>query len=403
MSQDVTDPLAAYLEGQRILAVSGANFSGRTDLLRKFCESAPSRVYIGPEVHNSLSGLSTSVRQEIELHCSATLESSGAMKGVEELELTLLLDQNPGLLSGGEQACLAVLCGWALRPQYLAIDCALEQLDAHRLAKTILLLTEGDSPKQGTVATDNRLDEWPSSVKSVAVSDLFETPAAPPVPPLNADVLESLAQASAPTVAMQGIAAGYRRRPGVLRELNFQMEGGKIHVLLGPNGAGKSTTAKILCGVLRPTAGEVRFGDKIARPWKSPGGVIGYHLQNPDVGLFESTVMTELTAGRDAKRAEIVLDAFGLRPVAASNPLSLPFPVRKRVSLAATIAGRQPWLFLDEPTLGFDAAAITSLAKMIQILAAKGHGVIVVSHSETFRRMLGGVQWTMENGKILGG
>jgi ABC-type multidrug transport system ATPase subunit len=87
--------------------------------------------------------------------------------------------------------------------------------------------------------------------------------------------------------------------------------------------------------------------------------------------------------------------------VATSNPLSLPFPVRKRVSLAATIAGAQPWLFLDEPTLGSDAAAIAALARMIQILASKGHGVIVVSHSQTFRRLLGGIELTMEAGSIL--
>ena len=402
MTEVLGESLSAALEGQRILAISGSNFSGRTDVLRKFSESAEGRVYIGPEVHNSLSGLATSVRQEIELHCSASLESSGAMKGVEELQLADLLDQNPGLLSGGEQACLAVLCGWVLWPEYLAIDCALEQLDSHRLARTIQLLNEGDSPKRGTAATDNRLDEWPITVKTVPVAELNPNPAAPPVPPLNPEALTALSPISAPSIAMQAVAAGYRRRPGVLRELSFAMEGGKTHVLLGPNGAGKSTTAKILCGVLRPSSGEIRFGDEIARPWKSPGRVVGYHLQNPDVGLFESTVLTELTVGGDAKRAEIVLEAFGLRPVAQSNPLSLPFPVRKRVSLAATIAGRQPWLFLDEPTLGFDAAGIAALAKMIQILADKGHGVIVVSHSQTFRMMVGGTRWTMDAGKVLG-
>jgi ABC-type multidrug transport system ATPase subunit len=396
------DPLSTALNGRRILAVSGPNFSGRTDLLRQFCDAAVGRIYLGPEVYNSLSGLATSVRQEIELHASAPLEQSGAMRGVEELQLTELLEQNPGLLSGGEQASLAIVCGMTLRPPNLAIDCALEQLDSHRLAKTISLLSNGDSPLQGSVVSDNRLDEWPLSVATKDVSELrTSAPADPPVPPMTAEALTQIKPVEAPSIAMKGITAGYRKRAGVLRDLTVSLEPGKVYVLLGPNGAGKSTCAKVLCGVLRPTAGEIRMGGEVVQPWRLPGRMVGYHLQNPDVGLFESTVHMELTAGGYAERSQIVLEAFGLSGVAKSNPLSLPFPVRKRVSLAATIAGAQPWLFLDEPTLGSDAAAIAALARMIQILASKGHGVIVVSHSQTFRKSLGGIELTMEAGSIL--
>ena len=402
MSQTPADPLSMALDGQRLLAVSGPNFSGRTDLLRHFCDSSAGRIYLGPEVYNSLSGLSTSVRQEIELHAAATLESSGAMQGLAELQLTELLDQNPGMLSGGEQACLAVLCGLVLRPPNLAIDCALEQLDSHRLAKTISLLADGDSPLQGSVVTDNRLDEWPVSVRTVDIAQVRTSAPVGSASPMNPQAMEAAKSVSAPTIALQSIAAGYRKRPAVLRDLSLSLEPGKVYVLLGPNGAGKSTCAKVLCGVLRPTSGEIRFGNSPAQPWKLPGRTVGYHLQNPDVGLFESTVMAELSAGGDREHGQIVLEAFGLKESAEANPLSLPFPVRKRVSLAATIAGGKPWMFLDEPTLGADATNIAAIARMIQILAGKGHGVIVVSHSQAFRKMLGGVELTMESGKIAG-
>ena len=134
-----------------------------------------------------------------------------------------------------------------------------------------------------------------------------------------------------------------------------------------------------------------------AEPWKTPGKTVGYHLQNPDVGLFESTVALEL--GRSPATPHII-QAFGLAPVAHANPLSLPFPVRKRVSLAATIAAGQPWLFLDEPTLGADSAAITALAQIVNHLAATGRGIIVVSHSRKFRQQIAGTEWKIERGSV---
>jgi energy-coupling factor transporter ATP-binding protein EcfA2 len=402
MSQPPADPLSMALDGQRLLAVSGPNFSGRTELLRHFCDLSAGRIYLGPEVYNSLSGLSTSVRQEIELHSASTLEASGAMQGLADLQLTELLEQNPGMLSGGEQACLAVLCGLVLRPPHLAIDCALEQLDSHRLARAISLLANGDTPLHGSVVTDNRLDEWPVSVRTVDITQVRTSAPTRSFPPMTPETMEAVKPVDAPSLAMHSITAGYRKRPAVLRDLAMNLEPGKVYVLLGPNGAGKSTCAKVLCGVLRPTSGEIRFGNAAAQPWKTPGRTVGYHLQNPDVGLFESTVQTELSVGGDRLRAQIVLEAFGLKESADANPLSLPFPIRKRVSLAATIAGGKPWMFLDEPTLGADAANIAAIARVIKILAARGHGVIVVSHSQMFRKLLEGIELTLENGSVLG-
>jgi energy-coupling factor transporter ATP-binding protein EcfA2 len=400
MTQTLTDPLAAAMEGHRLLAVRGPNFSGRTDLLRAFCDAEHGRIYLGPEVHNALSGLATSVRQEIELHAAMSLESSGSMRGLEELQLTGLLEQNPGLLSGGEQACLAVLCGLALGPANLAIDCALEQLDSHRLTKTVSMLNDGAGPSHGSIVTDNRLDEWPVEVAIADITDLRAgAPPPQPVPAMEPEAIEKLLPVTAPSIDLRGIHAGYRKRSGVLRDLTLHLEGGRVYVLLGANGAGKSTCAKLLCGVLRPSRGEIRIGNELSRPWESPGRAVGYHLQNPDVGLFESTVVAEL--GKDS-RAPQVLEAFGLVSVSGANPLALPFPVRKRVSLAATISHAQPWLILDEPTLGADSATIAAIAQIVRLLAGLGHGVIVISHSHKFRQMVGGTELMLEQGGIIG-
>ncbi len=395
----------------RLLAIRGHNFSGRTALLQKFCENPnDQRIYLGPEVYNCLSGLSTTVRQEIELHTAVALEASAVRRAVEVLDMRNLLNQHPGTLSGGEQASVAVVSGMAVRPQGMAVDCTLEQLDADRRGRVLSLLQGDDGPVQFSVVADNLLDEWGIPVVEIDVSEVrFTDPPPPPIPPIDLHPLVHVEPVTGQEIRISGLSAGYRSRPEVLRELTVVLQPGIIYVLEGLNGSGKTTWAKVLCGALRPSAGQIWIGGQIAYPWRAPRIIVGYHFQNPDVQLFESTVFAELCVGANAssgdektvsRRVECLIDAFGLRRHLDVNPLALPFPVRKRVAIAATLACGTPWVFLDEPTLGADTATTVALAEVVRILAETGHGVIVVSHSQTFKRLVNGVALRLHGGQI---
>jgi len=405
MSRKSSELLSSAMDGQRLLAIDGPNFSGRSDLLRRFCRvNSDGRMYLGPEVYFALSGLTTTVRQELELHVGGSLESCDCVASVEKLRLTKLLDQHPATLSGGEQTCLAILCAMILKPNILAADCALEQLDSEKLATSLELLKSQSGPIHGAVVTDNRLDEWDCAVTKIGIAELCPDPSRlPAVPPLDSSQIDLLDSITGPTIELQDLTAGYARGSNVLTNVNISLRPGRVYTLRGRNGSGKSTLAKVLSGVLRPLAGRILVDGAASNLWKTPGLTAGYHLQNPDVGLFEATVSAELgiVKGNATPDAKIIRDAFGLQPFAEKNPLSLPFPVRKRVSLAATIARRPPWIILDEPTLGADAATIIALAKIIESLAGKGHGLIVISHSAKLLKMLGENSLKIENGLVL--
>src|SRR5208283_4009658 len=84
MSQTSAQLLLAALDSNRLLAIDGPNFSGRTDLLRRFCRNnSDGRMYLGPEVYFALSGLTTTVRQELELHVGGPFESCDCVEAVE--------------------------------------------------------------------------------------------------------------------------------------------------------------------------------------------------------------------------------------------------------------------------------------------------------------------------------
>jgi energy-coupling factor transporter ATP-binding protein EcfA2 len=407
MSENPLAPLLTALDGKRILAVDGPNFSGRSDLLKWFCHvRSEGRAYLGPEIYFALSGLTTTVRQELELHAGQPVRTSGFMPAVENLNLTKLLDHHPASLSGGEQTCLAVLCAAILKPAALAVDCALEQLDTEKLALSLDLLKGPSGPPNGTVVTDNRLNEWDYPIEATNIANLSPRPSRfGAVPPIDTTPLKSAPPIQAPVIELKDLAAGYKGAAVILDKVTVRLEPARVYVLRGANGSGKSTLAKILCGVLRPRAGQILENQKIANPCKKPGITTGYHLQNPDVGLFESTVAAELGLKNHdstaAKFAGMVRDAFGLGQYTSDNPLALPFPLRKRVSLAATIARRPPWIILDEPTLGGDAAAVAGLSEIIATLATLGHGIIVISHSRKMIEKLAATTLRISDGNVV--
>jgi energy-coupling factor transporter ATP-binding protein EcfA2 len=290
-----------------------------------------------------------------------------------------------------------------LKPKIFAADCALEQLDGHKLQLVLDLLQGPAGPEVASVITDNRLDEWNTPVQRIPIADLSPDPSRhPTIAPLDPPQIERLPAVSAPTIELRNISAGYAKKSDVLTNVSLTLTPARVYTLVGPNGSGKSTLAKILCGVLHPTAGQILINGAATTLTKTPGKIAGYHLQNPDVGLFESTVAAELgLKNPDANTpGNAVRDAFGLQDFAAVNPLALPFPIRKRVSLAATIAHLPPWIILDEPTLGADGPTIAALAQIIQSLAAKQHGVIVISHSKKLLELLRGNELKIENREV---
>lgn len=409
------------LPAQGLTAVGGRNFSGRTERLRQFVglgtassldKHHPGRcAFIGPEIYNALSGLALSVEDEIRLHFHESESPINQDSLIETMGLAPMRARNPFELSGGEQALTALAAGLALFPKRLSLDCCFEQVDAHMRQRVLDLLRPWSEHGTGVAIADNRLVEYaPGSFHRVATlkKRTDSETGSPELTPVRAPA--EVADVSAPAITLRGIQFSYRRRgTAVLRDLSLSLEPGNIYLVDGKNGSGKSTLAKILCGAIRPQHGIVLADGKPYSPWREPGRVFAYHFQNPDLQLFCSTVEDELLAGPKALgvnstpmevSARRWANVFGLSPALKSHPLDMPFVGRKRVAMAATLTMERPWVILDEPTLGQDDKTSETLAVIIGQLAARGHGVLVISHSANFRRRLGGHRLLIEEGVV---
>jgi energy-coupling factor transport system ATP-binding protein len=387
---------------QRLVAVLGPNFSGRTDALRAVTGELPA-TYLGPEIANYLTGLAPSVDEELTW---GRAHSSSTTFLIEKLRLHGLLDKNPSELSGGEQALVAIASACIRAPNVLAIDCVFEQLNIANRVRVIDALVNSPSHPGRTYFVDNRLKEYLPLCRDltgeIGINELSNrSNFAPHIQPTAGDLRSPIAC----RLSLQKVRFAYKRGKAVLKEVTFTFEPGTIYILRGENGAGKTTLAKLMLGNRRPLSGDVYVDGNRLHPWREPSSIVAYHYQHPDSQLFATTVREEVALSVRKSRSGFdytpsLLSLFGLESMANEHPLGLPFVLRKRIALAVTLGMGRPWVILDEPTLGQDEANCDALAQILRRAAEQGQGVIVITHSDEFACKLLGKILILEDGVL---
>jgi ABC-2 type transport system ATP-binding protein len=171
--------------------------------------------------------------------------------------------------------------------------------------------------------------------------------------------------------------------------ISFSIKRGEIFGLLGPNGAGKSTTFKMMCGLLRPTAGTARVdGYDLYRAPAAARGRLGYMAQKfslygdlsvrQNLDFFGGAYGLSGAKKRDA--IDRVVAAFDLGPHLGINAGTLPLGFKQRLALSCAILHNPPVLFLDEPTSGVDPLTRREFWGYINSMIASGVTVMVTTH-----------------------
>jgi ABC-2 type transport system ATP-binding protein len=158
--------------------------------------------------------------------------------------------------------------------------------------------------------------------------------------------------------------------------------------LLGPNGAGKSTLIRMLCGLLRPTAGTALIcGLDVAKEPEQVRRQLGYMSQK--FSLYDDLRVEEnveffsgvYTAGAHiGERVDKALRLVGLLEHRHLYTRELAGGWRQRLALACATVHDPPLLFLDEPTSGVDPVARRAFWRLIYDLAEAGRTVLVTTH-----------------------
>lgn len=185
------------------------------------------------------------------------------------------------------------------------------------------------------------------------------------------------------------------RYPGqrlALDNLALAIATGEFFVLTGPNGGGKSTLFRILCGLLRPSAGQVQVGgvDLLAAP-AAARRLMGVVFQQPALDKHLTVLenlrihaeLHQLGAALFRQRLEESLTWSGLQERLGERVGRLSGGLARQVELVKALLHRPTLLLMDEPTTGLDPGARHAFSTTIQRLQRQ-HGMTVVMTSHIF-------------------
>ena len=174
-----------------------------------------------------------------------------------------------------------------------------------------------------------------------------------------------------------------------IKDLDLQVEQGRIYGFLGPNGCGKTTAIRLLTGLLKPTSGEIQvLGFKLPQDAEKLRLHIGYMTQKfslyDDLTVKENLSFVAKIYGVVGKlrksRIDELLSIYGLDQKQNQLAGSMSGGQRQRLALAAAILHKPELLFLDEPTSAVDPENRREFWEQLFDLSDQGTSILVSTH-----------------------
>lgn len=182
---------------------------------------------------------------------------------------------------------------------------------------------------------------------------------------------------------------GLSRRFGsqiAVDDLNLLVPAAGVYGFLGPNGAGKTTAIRMLLGLIRPDAGEVRlFGQPLRSNHRELMSRVGALVEAPSLYPHltgrENLEVTRRLLGSPRNLIDLALETVRMTRDAHRRVREYSMGMRQRLGLALALLNKPQLLILDEPTNGLDPAGIHEMRDLIRRLPDEfGVTVFLSSH-----------------------
>lgn len=209
-------------------------------------------------------------------------------------------------------------------------------------------------------------------------------------------------------ISVKGLVKYYGTMRGV-DGVSFEVRAGEIYGLLGPNGAGKTTTLKIIAGLLKPTAGEVRVMG--ISPVEDPVAVkklIGYVPE--EVVLYDSLTVMEFFEFVASVRGldqsvwswiNTLMKSFEIMQYMYTPIGALSQGTKQKVAIIAALMHKPKILILDEPLKGLDARSARIFKELMQLHIKNDGAILFSTHIMDIAESICTRIGIIYNGKIL--
>ena len=201
---------------------------------------------------------------------------------------------------------------------------------------------------------------------------------------------------STPILSLRGVNKSFGP-VHVLRDVNFDVQAGKVTALVGDNGAGKSTLIKCIAGIYTPDHGDFFFeSKKVEISGPRDATALGIEIVYQDLALCENLdIVHNMFLGREKKRGFVLdetameslarktLDGLSVRTVKSirQSVSSLSGGQRQSVAIARAVLWNSKIVILDEPTAALGVAQTEQVLNLVRRLADNGLAVVLISHN----------------------
>ena len=188
-------------------------------------------------------------------------------------------------------------------------------------------------------------------------------------------------------ITIKNLSKVYDNGFNALKNINLEVKKGEILAMLGPNGAGKTTLISIICGIVKPSGGEVTIDHfNIIDDYRETRSRIGMVPQELSLETFE-TVFDTVSYSRglygkspNPKHIEKILKDLSLWDKKNTRLKELSGGMKRRVLIAKALSHEPKILFLDEPTAGVDVELRKDMWLVVEDLRQTGVTIILTTH-----------------------
>ena len=200
-------------------------------------------------------------------------------------------------------------------------------------------------------------------------------------------------------------ATKYIKKALILDDVNIQLTGGKIYGLKGPNWSGKTMLMRLLCGLIRPTSGEVWIdGKKLGKDMDFPESV-GLLIENPAflpnyTGYKNLELLAQIRGKIGTEQICQSLLEVGLDPHDPRKYRKYSLGMKQRLGIAAAIMEKPDLLIVDEPTNALDDSGVEQICTILRRERERGALVVIACHDSLLLETLSDEIYKIYEGKV---
>ncbi|MBO5383323.1 MAG: ATP-binding cassette domain-containing protein [Ruminococcus sp.] len=192
----------------------------------------------------------------------------------------------------------------------------------------------------------------------------------------------------------------------VLNHISLELEGGNVYGFQGKNGCGKTMLMRTICGLIRPTSGQVILNGEILGKDISFPRSAGVLIENPSflngyTGFQNLQLLSELRDHLSPEEIHHVLSEVGLEPTDKRVYRKYSLGMKQKLGIAAAVMGAPELVILDEPINAIDEAGVRNVRDILQKLKDKGSVIIIACHDREELELLSDQIFKMEAGGIV--